>query len=296
MSALTVTAVAGHIGAEVDGFDVRDPEAAMPALLDALHEHGVVFIRGAHLTDDEQMALARCFGDPSLFPTAKIFGMTEPTATEIVDSADSPPRADYWHTDATWLAKPPAYALLTSVATCERGGDTLWASGWGIYESLSPAMQDWFCTLEVQHGNDSFIQGVIDKAGEEVIEKFDLVNRLRDEYPPVVHPLVRSHPVTGRRSIYWGGRFIRHVVGLEPAESDAVLQILRDKLEDPRFHVRWRWTEGDLAIWDEAQTMHRSAGDHAGQYRSVRRIEVDGGRPFFDPSDTRRIAASGALR
>ena len=280
--AITVTPIAGALGAEISGFDVRDPAPGMPEVFDALHEHGVIFVRGAQLSEEEQLELGRHFGEPSLFPTARIFGMTEPATTEITDSAESPPRADYWHTDVTWTATPPAYALLQSTITCERGGDTLWASGGAIYDALSPAMQALLCTLTVRHDNESFIRGVLDKMGEEQAVEYDLVERLQVEYPPVDHPLIRTHPVTGRRTVYWGGRFMKHIVELAPSESAAVMAMLADMLDDPRFHVRWRWTEGDLAIWDEAQTMHRSAGDHAGQLRSVRRIEIDGGRPFFD--------------
>ena len=289
---ITVTPVAGAIGAEITGFDVRDPAPDMPAVLDALHDHGVIFVRGAHLSEVEQLELGRHFGEPSVFPTAKIFGATEPVTTEITDSAESPPRADYWHTDVTWTANPPAYALLQSTITCERGGDTLWASGGAIHDALSPAMQDWLCTLTVRHDNESFIRGVVEKMGADQAAAHDLVGTLERDYPPVEHPLVRTHPVTGRRTVFWGGRFMRYVVGLAPAESDAVLGMLARMLDDPRFHVRWRWTEGDLAIWDEAQTMHRSAGDHAGQLRSVRRIEIDGGRPFFDAA-TQPAAVAG---
>ena len=280
---IAVSPVSGCIGAEIDGFDVRNPADDMPALLDALHHYGVVFIRGAHLTDAEQLALGHHFGQPSVSPAARLFGMGEPMATEIKDTATSPPRADYWHTDATWTPEPPAYALLQSMITCDRGGDTLWASGAAIYDALSPAMQDLLCRLTTYNDNESFIRGTLDKISEEVAAEFDIANRLQSDYPPIEHPLVRTHPITGRRAVFWGGRFLKHIVGLEKVESDAMMAMLAGMLDDPRFHVRWHWTEGDLAIWDEAQTMHRSAGDHAGQVRSVRRVEIDGDRPFFTP-------------
>ena len=281
---IRVVPVAGSLGAEIRGFDLRDPDADLQPVLDALHEYEVVFFRRANLTEDEQMVLGRRFGTPSLFPMAKLMGATEPKLTVIDDHADSPIKTDYWHTDVTWTECPPKYALLQALVVPERGGDTMWASTTSAYETLSPPMQEFLCGLTAVHSNESFIRATVEKMGAELAEEHDIAARLRAAYPPVEHPVVRTHPVTKKRSLLWGGRFISHIVGLSEKESETILEMLLTHISDPRLQVRWQWDEGDLAIWDERSTAHRSAGDHGGQFRSIRRMEIDGDRPFFDPA------------
>lgn len=280
---VTVDPVAGHIGAVIDGVDLRDPGDELAGVVDALHTHEVVFFRNADLSEDEQMALGRRLGSPSVFPMARIMGATEPRMTVIEDGPDNPIRTDHWHTDVTWIDRPPKYALLQALAVPERGGDTMWVSCTAVYEALSPAMQEFLAGLTVIHDNESFIGGVRIKMGDERAEELDIPGRLRAEYPPVVHPLVRTHPDTGRRALLWGGRFMRRIVELSDEESVAVMGFLEARVNDPRFQVRWQWEPGDLAVWDERSTAHRSAGDHGEQRRAIRRLEIDGDRPYLDP-------------
>ena len=203
-------------------------------------------------------------------------GGTALTST-IEDTADSPPDADGWHTDITWVAEPPAYAFLNAKVIPDRGGDTMWASLFAAYDALSPVMQELCCQLTVRHHSGAdFQERVSRNAGEEMAEK------IMAAFPPVEHPLVRTHPVTGRRALFVSGRFMDQIVGMHRAESDALLGYLQRHVEDPNFCVRWRWTEGDLAVWDEASTNHRALSDHYPAHRVMRRCTVDGGRPFFD--------------
>ena len=105
----------------------------------------------------------------------------------------------------------------------------------------------------------------------------------RDNFPPVHHPLIRTHPDTGRQALFLGGRFMRRIEELKDAESDTLLQFLSHHIEDPAFHCRWRWTPGDIAIWDERSTNHRNAADYYPQEREIRRIEVGSDRPRISP-------------
>ena len=109
-----------------------------------------------------------------------------------------------------------------------------------------------------------------------------LANKMLEAYPPVIHPLVRTHPDTGQRALFISSGFMRRIDGMNDDESRALLDLLADHIKDPRFHCRWRWRPGDLAIWDERCTNHRSAGDYFPQSRSIRRIEIAGDRPYFD--------------
>lgn len=276
---LELVPVGGLLGAEVRGVDLRRmDDATFAGVHDALVAEQVIFFRDVHLTDEEQLALGARFGELAIFPFAKLRGATEPTVGAIVDGPDSRPVADEWHTDVTWIATPPDVAVLRSVVAPARGGDTLWASMTAAYDALSPAMRALVDPLRVRHDNTSFIEGMLVKhPGLDV--PGGIPDQLRAQYPPVVHPLVRTHPVSGRKALFLGGRFMRGIVGMHQDESDALLGFLQQHAADERFQCRWRWTPGDVAIWDERSTNHRSAGDHFPQVREIRRVECGGAVP-----------------
>jgi taurine dioxygenase len=281
---LDIRPVAGALGAEILGVDLHDlDDATLAAVRSVLIDHEVVFFRGAHLDDDAHLALAGRLGPLRPFPIRRLLGDDTPGVSAITDGGDVRPQADDWHTDVTWTADPPEFALLRATVVPERGGATLWASMTAAYDALSPPIADLLCRLTVHHDNTSFIAGVVEAMGVETAEELDLPERLRRGYPGVDHPFVRTHPESGRRAILWGGRFMRHVVGLSPVESAGVLDLVERHVSDPRFGCRWDWEVGDLAIWDERSTIHRSAADHWPQHREVRRVEVGGDRPSLDP-------------
>jgi len=276
--------VSGNIGAEVTEVDLRNlDEEAFAEIHHALLENEVLFFPGSKLDDESQMALAHRFGQPSVFPLLKLMGETGPTFQVIEDGPDSPNEADYWHTDVTWTEEPPKIALLRAGVVPQSGGDTMWGSMTAAYDALSSLMQERLAGLEVVHDNESFIEAVGRKMGG-TEESRKLLGELREAYPPVTQPLIRTHPETGRRAIFWGGDFMKWVVGLGLQESEMLLGFLRDHIGSPRFHCRWSWTPGDLAIWDERSTVHQVVNDHFPQCRSVHRCVVDGDRPFFDPA------------
>jgi taurine dioxygenase len=276
----TLTPASGAIGVIVEGIDLHRPldDATAQLVRDALHEHSVLFFHGQDLTEEEQLAFAATFGTVGQYPLTKMFGGTAMSST-IEDTADSPPDADGWHTDVTWVVEPPAYAVLNAMVIPERGGDTMWASLFAAYDALSPVMQDICCRLAVRHhAGPDFRERATRAAGPEMAE------RIVAEFPPVEHPLVRTHPVTGRRALFVAGGFMDQIVGMHRDESDALLGFLSRHVENPNFAVRWRWTEGDVAVWDEASTNHRALSDHYPAHRVMRRCTVDGGRPSFDPN------------
>jgi taurine dioxygenase len=277
----SVAPVTGAIGAVVDGVDLHDPldDETAQALRDAINEHSVLFFHGQDLSEDEQLAFASTFGPVGQYPLAKMLGGTAMSSI-IEDTADSPPDADGWHTDVTWVSEPPAYAVLNAKVIPDHGGDTMWASLFAAYDSLSPVMQDLCCQLTVRHhSGDDFHERVSRNMGEEMAE------RIMAAFPPVEHPLVRTHPVTGRRALFVSGRFMDQIVGMHREESDALLAYLQTVVENPNVCVRWRWTEGDVAVWDEASTNHRALSDHYPAHRVMRRCTVDGTRPYFEAGD-----------
>ncbi len=162
----------------------------------------------------------------------------------------------------------------------------MWGSMTAAYDALSRPIKTLLDALEVHHDSTDFVAAVVEKMGPEQAQALDIEAKLDAEYPGVDHPMIRTHPETGKRAIFFGGGFMRHVVGLAAHESDAILRMVREHIEQPRFHCRWSWKPGDLAIWDERSTVHRAIGDHFPREREVRRCVVDGDRPYFDATVT----------
>lgn len=268
---------AGALGAEIDGVDLSRPldERQFAELNEALLEHQVLFLRGQGDLDDEgHLAFARRFGELSVYPIVRALGGTQ--ALEVIeDDEDSPPGAAQWHTDVTWIERPPKVGILAAQVIPPYGGDTLWTSTRAAFDALSPAMQEMLAPLRVRHGlKDDFWNQVRAKAGEELAE------RARAQIDPeVVHPLVRTHPETGLRSLFVAGNFMLGIEGMEQEEGDVLLGYLMEHAIRERFQVRWRWQAGDVAIWDERCTMHHALPDHYPQHRRMRRCTVDGDRP-----------------
>ena len=277
---MQIRRVAGALGAEIIGVDLRDPELDFDAVYQAFLEHEVIFFREAHLTEEEQLALGWRFGTPSIYPVRRIAGATEPTTIVIEDGPNSPNATGLWHTDVTWMATPPKAALLHMELAPEYGGDTLWASATKAYETLSPQVQSFFDSLTIVHSNEGYLKTVAEKFGEGAEAVCEAIRR---DYGPVEHPLVRTHPETGKRALLYADVVIDRVAGVSPAESDMVLDFLRQHVAEVSLHCRWQWQNGDLAIWDERSTVHRSAADHFPQRRILRRLEIDGDRPYLDP-------------
>jgi taurine dioxygenase len=263
-------------GAEISDLDVRKlDDAELAAFRRAVVDHGVVFVRGQLLADDEQLALARRFGSLSVYPVLRLAGELRPLEF-IEDTADDPPKADRWHSDLTWLSAPPMFAFLHMQVAPDKGGDTMWADTQGTYESLSPAFRELLTDLRVSHRvePDSF---------ERFEERFgaDVGARFRAEYADgVEHPLVRRNPESGRCGLFLGGYWMDAIVGFDRAESDLLIGYLTERATSSEHTVRWQWRVDDLAVWDERRTMHVALGDHYPRRRKVRRCTVDGEVPL----------------
>ncbi len=278
---IEVSRIGGSLGAVISGVDPRDDltDQQFAEIHRALLRHEVIFFRNVPMSADAQMELARRWGRPSIYPMQAVMGITEPSTSLIRDDADSPPTTDNWHTDVTWIEMPPKIALLQALTVPPYGGDTMWASITSAYDALSDPMKAMVEGLEIHHSNyPELCTAMAEKSG-----RWDLVPLLREAYPGVNHPMVRTHPETGRRALYLASNFQQHVVGFTPAESEALLDYLMSHIDQPRFACRWSWTEGDLAIWDERSTVHRGVSDHYPEVREIRRCTVDGDRPYFDP-------------
>jgi taurine dioxygenase len=270
-----VEPVTARIGAVMRGLDLRAPltEEARADLHDAITRHLVLFFRDQDLSDDEHLAFASTFGTVNHSAYAPAGATGAAACLEwIEDGPDSPPKADLWHTDVAFLDAPPDFAVLNLRVAPPVGGDTLWADLYGAYDALSSAMQAAIEPLELD-----LRPGTPFELSSGTRRWFEYA---RDHARPQSrHPLVRVHPVTGRRVLFLAGQFIEGITGMSSRESDVLLGLLRQTISDPNLQCRWHWREHDVVIWDERCTNHRATSSHYPTRRIVRRCTV-GSRPL----------------
>jgi len=277
MSSVRVEPLEGSLGACVSGVDARQPlrPDELELIRHALAERQVLFFRGQDLSGEEHLAFAAQFGVLSVDPVSQLKGAPK-VLSYIEDTEERPPAEFPWHTDLSWLCEPPAFGVLNARVIPDQGGDTIWANLFAAYDALPEETQRRVQCLELRHRpQPHFFETVRRHHGDEITD------RLIAENPPVAHPLVRSHPVSGRPALYLSSLYADALVGLSPEESSSLLASLGEQLDNPQFQVRWRWQEHDLVIWDEASTNHRALGDHYPRYRRMQRCAVAGSRPFF---------------
>ncbi len=266
------------IGALVTGIRLADPLTAThrDALLTALLQHQVLFFEDQPITPEQQRDLAAHFGALHIHPIYP----TVPEVPEIIvldTSTANLPDNDNWHTDVTFQRRPPMGALLSAKLLPPSGGDTLWASGTAAYEALSPRFQALLDGLTAEHDMlQSFPAHRFARTPEERL-RWDAA---RANNPPVVHPVVRTHPVTGRKGLFVNEGFTTRILELSEKESDAVLRFLVAHIARPEFTVRWRWRPNDFAFWDNRLTQHYATADYLPHRRVMNRATIVGDVPF----------------
>lgn len=265
---LTIRSLGGHLGAEVRGVDLR--RLVVPDVIADLRSlvlrHLVLFFPEQHLDDEQQLAIALEFGAPYTHPLGR--GAVRPARCErIVDDIDHPPYQDKWHTDVSWDIAPPTYGTLRAIDIPSRGGDTIWANMYAAYDALSPVMQRAIEPLMATHTMGS-ATSFISKAGA------DAVARARVQFPGAVHPVVGVHPETGRRYLNVNREFTESIVDMRADESRPLLGFLTTHATHPNFQVRYSWTVGDVAIWDERCTQHFAVADYMPERREMGRVAV----------------------
>jgi alpha-ketoglutarate-dependent sulfate ester dioxygenase len=275
---IDVTRLAGNIGAEISGVDTGEilSDEAVAQIRQALLDHKVVFLRDQDLDYARQVTFAERLGPLTLgHPT-----LASPPDQPFLEEIDSRKggRANHWHTDVTFVDRPPAFTLLHAVVIPPVGGDTVWANTVTAYESLPAQLRDLADRLRIVHTNDYDYAAVY---GREERSDAALAAR-RKEFVSTIyeteHPAVRVHPETAEHSLVLGG-FARSVVGFSPQASRDLIRILQDYVTRPEQTIRWRWREGDLAIWDNRATQHYAIFDYGAAHRRGERVTVAGPVP-----------------
>ncbi|MCO8126023.1 TauD/TfdA family dioxygenase [Acidimicrobiia bacterium EGI L10123] len=253
---LDVRPLSGSLGAEVRGIALAD---ATPADAEAIHqlllEHMVLFFPDQHLNPDEHIAFGRHFGTLESHPNLA-FESERPEFFELRAEDGAGAIADEWHSDISFEANPSRFAILQVKECPEVGGDTMWANSAKAYDELSPPLRDLCDGLTALH---------------------DAGPHLHPE-KTWIHPVVRVHPETGRRSLFVNEHFTRRIVELSDAESAMILAHLCRWIHEPRFTVRYRWSAGTVAMWDNRTTQHHVLNDFHG-VRVIQRVTVMGDEP-----------------
>jgi taurine dioxygenase len=270
-----VRRLGASLGAEILGVDLKAPmsDDAFAAFEAALVEHKVLAVRDQFLTTEQHVAFSRRFGELEVHPMRPQGKF--PEILVLDNHKDNPVLStDVWHSDTTFRKTPTKYTILRCEIMPEFGGDTLWANMEAAYEGLSDTFRAMISGLRAVHDFQNF--RVLFKNTEEDRVK---LHRMEDMFPNPSHPVVRTHPVTGRKSIYVNPQFTLRIEGLEPAESRAILDVLFAQARVPEYQFRIRWTPGTIVFWDNRSTQHYAANDYYPQRRRMERTAVVGDVP-----------------
>jgi taurine dioxygenase len=272
---ITYTPLSGAIGAEIHGIDLaRASDAEIAEIRQIWLAHNVIFFRGQTLPPADFLALARRFGTPIEYPFVKgIEGFAE-----IIPVLKLPHEkvnfGGIWHSDTTYLEQPPAATMLVAREIPTHGGDTLFANMYMAYETLSPGMKQ---LLEGLRYISSSAKADVSRTREDRIKdsKRDDAKTLYE----ATHPVVRTHPETGRKALYVNTAHALRFENMTAEESAPLLDYLCQHSIRPEFTCRFRWSQGALALWDNRCTLHNPVNDYHGQLRSMHRITLAGDRP-----------------
>jgi len=270
-----------NIGAFVHDIDlarVAPHDALASELRAALAQYQVLFFRDQQLTPKEQVGVAHIFGDPD---KAKAFfpRLGGQSLVEVIESKPGGHRygTDQWHTDITFSANPPTGTVLYAREVPASGGDTLWTSATRVYDALPAALRDHLEELQAVH---SFEHSGWPRFFLAQHDSETLYRQARADNLPVVHPVIRVHPVTGRKLVYVNPNFTDRIVGLTRAASDALLGLLFGYFQRPDFQARLRWERDTVAIWDNRATQHYAVNDYQPAPRLMHRVTFGEDRAF----------------
>ena len=269
---ITVDKLTPIIGAEIGGVDLAGGigDAQFAEIERAFAENLVIFFRDQRMSREQHLAFGRRFGPLHVHPAAPHeSGMPE---MMIIHADRDSPRAngEGWHTDVSCEPEPPLGSMLY-IRTCPpMGGDTLFASMYAAYDALSERMKAYLAGMTALHDSEDVYRGAYANFG--VVDKPD--------YPRAEHPVVRTHPVTGKKGLYVNRGFTRKLVGVPADESDGILRYLYEHMENPIFQCRFRWRENSVAFWDNRCAQHRAMWDYWPNTRSGNRVTIAGDRPI----------------
>lgn len=275
---LTLTPLSSALGAQIEGVDLTQPLSLeqRDAIEQALLTHQVIFFKNQSITPQQQARFAANFGDLHIHPIYP--NVPEQPEVLVLDTAVTDVRDNaVWHTDVTFLPTPAMGAVLSAKQLPAFGGDTLWASGIAAFEGLSKPLQRLLDGLTATH--DFTKSFPLERFGS-TPEDFARWDQTRKNNPPLSHPVIRTHPVSRRKSLFVNEGFTTRINELSEAESEAILKLLFAHATRPEYTIRWRWQQNDVAFWDNRVTQHYAVDDYRPNRRVMHRATILGDAPF----------------
>ncbi len=260
------------IGAELLGVDLRRiDDRLIQDVRAALLQYQVVFFRNQNISRTQHIAFARAFGELEIHP-ATPKDQPDPEVLRIAHGAGSRGQENMWHSDVTWREKPSLGSILRAIEVPATGGDTLFANMNLAYERLDAETRERIRDLVAVHDIARVFAKRLGKKAEE----------LHAQYPPMEHPVVRTHPETGRQHLYVNNAFTSHIKDMPADESAELLNRLYLTAWNPEVQCRFRWAPGSMAFWDNRACQHFAASDYFPAIRVMERVTIAGDRPYFD--------------
>jgi taurine dioxygenase len=271
-----VERLGARLGAEIQGLDLKagmDPRT-FKAFEAALIEHKVLVLRDQDLTTAEHVAMSRMFGELEVHPMRPQGAF--PEILVLDNHKDNPVLStDVWHSDTSFRNNPTKYTILRCQIMPQVGGDTLWADMCAAYDGLSDTFKTMIAGLRAVHDFKNF-RVLFSKSDEDQAK----LRRMEELFPNPSHPVVRTHPVSGKKAIYVNPQFTLGIEGLHPDESRAILDVLFEQAHVPEYQFRLRWAPNTIVLWDNASTQHYAANDYYPERRRMERTAIVGGTPF----------------
>ena len=286
---VTVTRVGVNLGAEISGVDLRHKlsDVAFRAIDEALVENELIIFRDQKITSENLMDFGRRFGELTVHP----FSPNDAAAPQLIkfrnDETKPPFGTDVWHSDETFRAEPPMATVLCAKEVPAIGGDTMFVSMSAAFDGLSDRMQRFITGLEAIHDLKPFRALFGDSVEDRKnLQHFELT------YPPQVHPVVRIHPVSGRKVLFVNPQFTIAIKDMDERESRSLLDTLFYQALIPEYQFRHRWAAHTIAMWDNRSTQHYAVNDYYPQRRFMERVTVRGGPVIgverADPASVRK--------
>lgn len=276
---ITVAPVSGALGAEIGGVDLAKPHSddALAEIRRAFVENLVIFFRDQDISPKQHKAFARHFGDlhvNDFFP--RVDGHDD-VQLIVKEPGDSKNVGEVWHSDVTYTKCPALGSLLYAKEVPPFGGDTMFANMYLAYETLSDGMRALLRTLRAEHSAaENFAKRAAESKSGTAGFRYS-----SDAEQEAVHPVIRTHPESGRDALYINRSFTKRFAGMTTEESEPLLGVLFDHLSRPEFTCRLRWTAGTLAFWDNRCVQHFAINDYHGHRRHMNRVTVLGDEPFL---------------
>jgi taurine dioxygenase len=281
---IEVRPIAGALGAEIGGVDLAGSldNQAFSEVVQALHEHFVIFFRDQRLTPEQHIGFARRFGALDVHEFVEHMP-GHPEIIEVIKEKQERGRnfGGLWHSDVTYQEKPALGSVLYAKEVPQSGGDTLFANQYLAFESLSEGMRRMLLGMRAVHSpNAAYSEEAVRSRGPKELRAIKYTNADKASVE-TVHPVIRTHPQTGRKSLFVNQVFVRRFEGWTETESKPLLDFLFAHAVRPEFTCRFRWQANSVAFWDNRCTQHFAINDYHGHRRYMHRVTISGDRPFL---------------